>query len=654
MVTLYSLPSEDRVRSPYTGWTRAHWEAAADRLLDAVTPYMSPQGALVRLPGTPGWSGPVVDGLEGFARCFLLAAVRLAGNGGIDRRDQAERWVRGLCAGTDRGGPEAWPPITDHSQQIVEAASIAVALHLSRPWIWDRLSSNARERVCAWLAGVVGRRVRDNNHVLFQIVVEEFLSSAGALDDRAGIEAGLARVEEWYRGDGWYQDGPRRRTDYRDAADGVVCASGYDAGERFDYYNAWGFHYYPLLWAHIAGARAGQRAVVYRARLRSFLAQYVRLFGADGAPLHHGRSLTYRFACLAPFWLGAWQDATPLAPGLTRRLASGTLRHFAAHGAPDAQGLLRPGWYGAFRPSIQPYSGPGSPYAASKGFLGLLIPPAHPVWTAAEEPLPVETGDYVTALPVPGLLVHGTRGDGVVRVLNHGSHYLMAPPSRERDDPHYAKLAYSTHTGPELGQDGRLDNHVCLISANGRASRRERVHRAAVAGDHAASWHRPLLDDGTPPDACRIDSVSVVCGHWEIRVHRVVAQPGRPLREGGYSLAGPVPPTASAAGTHAVVRRPDGLVSAVAALHGWRDADVRSGSGASAFGEHSAVPFLSGVTPPEGESIFVSAVLLGGCADPVPPAEISVTVEGLAVRLLAPGRPASLIRPGAAHPVVSG
>ena len=31
----FRLPSEDRVTSPYTGCTRAHWEAVADGLLDA-------------------------------------------------------------------------------------------------------------------------------------------------------------------------------------------------------------------------------------------------------------------------------------------------------------------------------------------------------------------------------------------------------------------------------------------------------------------------------------------------------------------------------------------------------------------------------------------------------------------------------------------
>lgn len=675
--TGFPVPPEDRRLSPHTGWTRAHWEAVADRLLDALLPFTRPQGAAVRPPGAPSWSGPDVDGLEGFARAFLLLAVRLAGAEGADPANRTERWALGLAAGTRRGGPEAWPQITDCSQQIVEAASIAVGLHLSRPWLWDRLAPTTQGRLVDWLSPVVGCRTRDNNHVLFQVVVEEFLASLGALDDRTGIEAGLDRADEWYRGDGWYQDGPTRRSDYRDDSDGAVRQGDrtYEAGERFDYYNAWGFHHYTLLWSRMAGPRGVARATVYRQRLHAFLAQYVHLFGADGAPVHHGRSLSYRFACLAPVWLGALEDATPLPPGLTRRLASTTLRHFVRNGAPDERGLLPLGWYGAFRPSAQAYSGPGSPYAASKGFLGLLLPADHPVWTAPEEDLPVERAGHATALPVPGFLVQATREDGLVRLLNHGSHYLTPPPGTRRDDPHYAKLAYSTRTGPEVGAaagEQRLDNHIALVSPSGQVSRRERIHRVAVTDGYAASWHRPRMDDDELPAACRIDSVSIVIGAREVRIHRVAAPAGYTVREGGYALADQDPLRADTSGTRATVRRGDGLVSAIAGLHGWTGAHVRHGYGSNAFGTHSAVPYCStapGVpavpavspgptTAPLRESIHVSVVLLtANGADPaheaLPPG-LSVSVDGLTVRLDLQGRASWLVRPGTPQPVVGG
>src|SRR5690606_14530605 len=73
---------EDRTLSPYTGWTRAHWTALADRMLAALEPYRSPGGARVVLPGPASRSGPDSDALEGYARSFLLAGFRITGERG--------------------------------------------------------------------------------------------------------------------------------------------------------------------------------------------------------------------------------------------------------------------------------------------------------------------------------------------------------------------------------------------------------------------------------------------------------------------------------------------------------------------------------------------------------------------------------------------
>ena len=76
-----ALPPEDRRLSPITGWTRAHWEHVADVLLEGVRPHQSPTHALIFVPDSRGIARRRrSDGLEGFARTFLLAAARLAGS----------------------------------------------------------------------------------------------------------------------------------------------------------------------------------------------------------------------------------------------------------------------------------------------------------------------------------------------------------------------------------------------------------------------------------------------------------------------------------------------------------------------------------------------------------------------------------------------
>ncbi|MER5966596.1 DUF2264 domain-containing protein [Streptomyces sp. NPDC002057] len=503
-------PPENRELSPYTGWTRAHWEAAADRLLLAVRPFASPRHGLIDLPGPrPSWSGARSDGLEGWARTFLLAALRVAGAGGADPHGHLDRYAEGLAAGTatpGTGDPDSWPRTTDTRQAIVEAASVALGLRLTRPWLWDRLDDRTRARVVDWLRPALGPSPVDNNWWLFGLTVAGFLQDAGAETDRAAatIDRSLARVEEWYLGDGWYSDGDNR---------------------AFDHYNAWALHFYPVLHAHLAGDRALLDR--YGPRLRAHLDDYVHLFDADGAPLPYGRSLIYRFAAAAAPWLGALTGHTPLTPGATRRLASGTVRYFLDRGATDPDGLLTLGWHGPYPPFVQEYSGPGSPYWASKGFLGLLLPADHPAWTDPEEPLPAERADTVRLFGPTGLLVQTTAADGLVRLHNHGSNHVHSVDQGE-DDPGYARQAYATRTGPTTGP-APADNHFALLTRDGASTTRGAAVPAGGGPGWAASRHIPY-------PGVRVLSATLAHGRAEVRAHLVLGAPeGTPVRQTGWA-----------------------------------------------------------------------------------------------------------------------
>ncbi|MGW4753336.1 DUF2264 domain-containing protein [Streptomyces chartreusis] len=477
------LPPDDRTRSPRTGYTRAHWEAAADSLLAAVEPYATEDRALYHLPGEhESWSGRLSDGLEGYARTLLTAAFR---------RDETalERYADGLAAGV----AGVWPRIEDRGQPLVEAASIALALRLTRPLLWDRLDDGVRQRAAAWLGDALTAEAWPCNWELFPVTVGGFLQEAGyeAEASRKAIERGLERIEDWYVGGGWYTDGD---------------------GRKYDYYNGWAMHLYPVLHAWLA--RDERLLDLYGGRLERHLEDYARLFGGDGAPLHQGRSLTYRFATTAPLWLGALTGRTSLPPGETRRLASGALKYFLERGAVDANGLLTLGWHGPDETVLQGYSGPASPYWASKGFLGLLLPADHEVWTAQEEPGPAERVDTVTAIAAPNWLLQSTSSDGLVRLHNHGSEDV-------RYDPHYTRLAYSTATRPASAHD----NSVIV----GDDPSRTDIVPLGVGEGWAASRH-------SVGDGVRVTSVVLARGAVEVRAHLVAGtRPGTPVRVTGWA-----------------------------------------------------------------------------------------------------------------------
>ncbi|MGC4837893.1 DUF2264 domain-containing protein [Micromonospora vinacea] len=598
-------------------WNRDDWLALADRMLAAARPFASPGHALVTFPGPEGGYGRAVDGLEGFARTFLLAGFRIAGARGVGVDELVDRYTAGITAGTDPRSPDRWVRLDEHPQAKVEAASIALVLDMTRPWIWDRLPSVVRGRVVDYLRPAVGDDTYPRiNWVWFRLVVQTFLRSVGGPHSLDEMNEDLTTHDGFVRGNGWMSDGSHR---------------------AYDHYVGWALHLYPTLWARMAGAAglAEQRRERDLAGLDRFLSDAVALVGADGSPLIQGRSLTYRFAAAAPFWIGAVADVPSVSLGRLRGAATRIVRHFVANGAPDERGLLTLGWHGPWPRLAQSYSGPGSPYWASKGLLGIALPVDHPVWTTPEEPLPVEERDAVRAIHAPGWLVSGTRADGIVRVVNHGTDHAVEGATVS-DSPLYARLGYSTATTPVLDDSGwasPLDQSVTLVDDAGRVTHRAGMRLltvqvdpdgVGVAGSRAlAHWVDPEPGQrdhgggrvGRSRPAGHLTVYSLVRGPWELRLTRVdgladgVEAAALRLRIGGWAVAGDA--TATAGGGVAVVTGADltswlesvhggGTAGVTAVPHGgplagglvvpWLDHPVRPGAWAATFTGLARVP----------------------------------------------------------------
>jgi hypothetical protein len=529
-------------------WARCDWLRLADWILTSARRFASPGNARITPPGPEGGYGRAVDGLEGFARTFLLAGFRIAGEHGAGLDDLAEWYATGIATGTDPASPERWVRLDEHPQAKVEAASLALILDMTRPWIWDRLAPAVRDRVVEYLSPAVGDPTYPRiNWVWFRLVVQTFLRSVGGPWSPGEMAEDLATHDSFRRADGWMSDGPTR---------------------AFDHYTGWALHLYPALWARMTGA--GDLAAGRRDRdvalLDRFLQDAVTLIGSDGSPLIQGRSLIYRFAAAAPFWIGALAEVPSLSPGRLRQAATSVVRHFVDRGAPDEQGLLTLGWHGPWAALAQSYSGPGSSYWACKGLLGIALPADHPVWRAAVQPLPIQAGDTLRAVRAPGWLIAGTRADGIVRVVNHGTDHATEGDS-SADSPLYARLGYSTATAPVLDADGwdaPVDQSVVLIDHIGRCTHRSgmRTLTVRIDGDGATSvgvagsttlahWvdADPGRGDhgrgraGTPAPAGHLTVLSLVRGRWELRLVRVddFEPTALRLRIGGWAVAGDGP-----------------------------------------------------------------------------------------------------------------
>ncbi len=591
------LPPLDRQLSPFTGLTREHWCAYADYLLRSAHRHATDDHANLHLPGASSAYGPRSDSLEAFARTFLLASFRMAGDPG-GTGWIADWYARGLDAGTNPANPDRWPTPGELGQAKVEAASLAVGLALTRDMLWDKLPQRVQEQLIAWFETVIGEEYPPINWVWFQIVVESFLASVGGRYSDRDIDAGLAIHDSLYRSHGWFADGPER---------------------AYDHYVGWAFQVYPQLWELMAPGdpRVRARAQLDGDRLADFVDDAVHLVGANGAPLIQGRSLIYRFAAAAPFWTGELSGHTRLSPGVTRRAASGILDYFVRRGAITHDGLLSIGWHGEFPGMKQSYSGAGSPYWAAKGMLGLALPADHRVWTAIEEPLPVETGDTRRLIHAPGWQVDGTVADGIVRIRNHGTDHANAGV-KVADSPLYARLGYSTSTFPDLEPES-LDNAVVLVDSAGHPTHRtgfeylgQQDLGGVLAGASRSTVNWISVDPDAGPDhgsgargtatpGPEVTVVSLTRGAVELRLVRVRGMD--PAQEAKLQIGGW--PVDAASGIASAVRPVPGFGLCLDDAGTWRrEAPHPMGkslvipwigtSGAADDGDYAAVVILAG------------------------------------------------------------
>ena len=616
-------------------WTRDQWLAHADRLLAGARAWASDDFALITPPGDEGGYGRAVDGLEGFARTFLLAGFRIAGARGEGVDQLIADYSRGIAAGVDPENPGRWVRMGEHAQAKVEAASIALILDMTRPWIWDRLDALTQQRVIDYLSPVVGDETYpQTNWVWFRLVVETFLRSVGGPWSADDIAADLARHDTFARGDGWLSDGAER---------------------SYDHYVGWALHVYPVLWSRMRGAAelAAGRTARDIAQLDRFLQDAVALVGGDGSPLIQGRSLIYRFAAAAPFWVGAFAEVPSVPLGRLRVAASSIVSHFAERGAPDDDDLLTMGWHGPWRRLAQGYSGPGSPYWAAKGMLGIALPADHPVWSAPAEPLPVLQADELRVVAPAGWIISGTAADGIVRVINHGTDHAVAG-ALVGDSPIYARLGYSTATAPLHNGDAwaePLEQSVAHIDADGRATHRAAMELRDVRVDGAvgvagsttrAHWITPDATQthhgsgitGEVTIAGRVTTWSLVRGAWEVRIAIVESldtDAAVSLRIGGWALSGDVDAVLGETTADAAHASTGALQASLYALTPGGTPRVVRRTSASPLGDLSIVPVVEyAVTV--GTPV-VTAIALTAGAQATPPV---VDIDGDAVTITWP------------------
>lgn len=395
-----------------------------DRLfayLDPLKTHFSDDCSWIYLAGGAALYEKETIPIEAWARP-LWGLVPFWHGGGRSKDGFFERaYVCGLAAGADPSSPSFWGGGRDHDQRFVEMAAIAYGLLLAPDVLWEPLSAEERKNVVSWLDLANHASFPQGNWLWFRALVNLALRERGMGWNQRLLEEDLDTLDSFYRGHGWYKDGP----------EGV-----------FDYYNAMVFHFMSLLYAGLFDAEDPIRAKCYIERAQEFAQEYILLFSKRGEAVPFGRSMTYRFA-QSGFWSVALATHTDLGSMFTPGCLLGLVKRSIACWNPgdicDNGGTQSIGYGYPCLHMAEGYNAPGSPYWSLMAFACLALPSEDPAWEEKAEPLPELPWLAKTEL---GLAARDAEGE--VTLYRTGT--LPALPFVQ-SPAKYAKFSYSTRFG---------------------------------------------------------------------------------------------------------------------------------------------------------------------------------------------------------------
>lgn len=613
-------------KSAITGITRDHWLEAFYTLEKGIIDNASPECARQRIPGPRSHHGLLADELEGFTRSFIMAGPWLSGSSnGIfnivgESIDVADFYRRGILAGTNPANPEYWGDITDYAQHLVEMASLGWSLYLSKNIIWDSFTTKEKRQVADYLYSCTKVKYHRNNWLLFNVVTNSVLKKLEMPYSQKQIDENINFCDSMYLGNGWYRDGNVN---------------------RIDYYNAWAFHYYYLIWALLDGDSKPEIAEKHRERVNDLFKNFVYFVSGDGSVPVFGRSMIYRFAYLAPFVLAEKLGYLNAKPGLVRNLCSSTFKFFFSHEILTDDNFLSMGFLTPCAEMLEHYSCGGSPYWAAKAFNIFLIDKNDPFWTDNEEKLPIQKGDYSVSVKEAGLILIGNSTTGHVQLINQKSRH---------DNPEYnakyTKFAYSSvfsYEARKIYNNYNCDN-VLEFSEDGiKFEQRWKMDTLYLEDTFSASRYslHNVDEDG------KATTYIIARDDFLINVHYIEPTKNLIYREGGYALGYDNGKHETASIKNAELASIDGKITFIRNLYGYNRqfkaapfADDVSGSNVRY--RFSVMPALGYVTnnaglTAGGEKLILASMVYGKIgSDSIEQLFLlvnSFTVEGRIVRL---------------------
>ena len=272
--------------------------------------------------------------------------------------------------GFDPNSPD-YLNFTIRRQPLVDAAFLCQGMLRAPKQIWGNLDEQTKQNFVTEMNNIRKIKPLESNWLLFAATVEAAMLEFTGEWNPAPVEYALMRFKEWYKGDGWYADGPEL---------------------HMDYYNSYVIH--PMLYDVLAtmqrhGKGEAEFFEAEQKRLRRYAQQLELLISPDGAYPVVGRSIAYRFGSMQVLAQSALLEDLPstLTNGSVRAALTAVInRHLAVEGNFDEKGWLTLGFAGHQMSCAETYISTGSLYLCTPVFLPLGLPTDHPFWTSEWEP----------------------------------------------------------------------------------------------------------------------------------------------------------------------------------------------------------------------------------------------------------------------------
>jgi len=354
---------------------REYWLAVLTRIANPVLTALSQKQLKATMPVETSHN-TVADRaqytyLEALGR--LLAGIapwlesgERSGSEGDLRQRYSDLARQSISAAVDPSSPD-YLNFSKGQQPVVDAAFLALAVLRAPTELWKNLDASTKQRLIDALRSSRVIKPGFNNWLLFSATVEAFLCLVGEAWDQMRVDYAIRQHEEWYKGDGFYGDGPQF---------------------HWDYYNSFVIH--PMLLEVVETVSKQSKSwesflSPILARSQRYAAIQERLIAPDASYPAIGRSLAYRFGAFHLLALMAQRKQLPdtVKPEQVRAALTAVIRRMIeAPGTFDPHDWLTIGFCG-HQPSVgESYISTGSLYLCSVGLLPLGLPGSDPFWSS--------------------------------------------------------------------------------------------------------------------------------------------------------------------------------------------------------------------------------------------------------------------------------